>query len=538
MTGNELVGAAAACPGREQPKKAAVAGLFPSPVRARGKRGDLKLSESKSSLDVSSGLLMLSPAHIPDEVWQEPVSPAVEPDQSHGLAESLCVSVPVLPVEEPAPPSLASNDSEIIGNPGAIVIPEAAAKDVSQSLFAATAEEEPFASTFLDHYGLSQQPFDVTPDPAFLYLSAIHREALSSLLRGIENLRGFLALVAEPGMGKTTLLNKLMEELGDSARVVFLFQTQCSSRELLGYLISELGVDHSGMDLVAMHRTLNQALFQEMLLGKRFVLIIDEAQNLDDSALETIRLLSDFETSHSKLIQIVLAGQHQLVDTLLRPGLSQLRQRIATVANLRPLSAEETSQYVRHRLRTAGSNAEAIFTPGALASIAELSEGIPRRINNLCFDALMAGYSEKRSTIESAIVRKVATYSNLESLSGRMSQEAATDSIASPAVLRIQPQTLVFPPHVSSREVQPAPGPCSSERSEDGIVLTGKLTQKLRSRGWSKEGEFRLEVTLERHGQAEIPVADRYFCCTLFVGEDQAANLRVGQPVRLRIDQD
>jgi type II secretory pathway predicted ATPase ExeA len=149
--------------------------------------------------------------------------------------------------------------------------------------------------TLLSFHGLRQQPFDVTPDPAYLYFSPSHREALTSLSDGIENFRGFMALVAEPGMGKTTLLNKLMDEIGGSARVVFLFQTQCTSNELLAFLLNELEVDHSGKDIVAMHRALNQVLLEEMLAGRRFVLIVDEAQNLQDSVLETIRRALEFE---------------------------------------------------------------------------------------------------------------------------------------------------------------------------------------------------------------------------------------------------
>src|SRR6202034_1563322 len=182
-------------------------------------------------------------------------------------------------------------------------------------------------------FGLQQQPFDVTPDPAYLYLSPSHRDALVSLKDGIEHFRGFMMLVADPGMGKTTLLNKLMEELTDSARVVFLFQTQCDSRELLCFILNELEVDHTGMDVVAMHRALNQALLEEMLRGRRFVLVVDEAQNLQEPVLETIRLLSDFETTHSKLIQIVMAGQPQLAETLMKPSLVQLRQRVSVLTN-------------------------------------------------------------------------------------------------------------------------------------------------------------------------------------------------------------
>ena len=165
---------------------------------------------------------------------------------------------------------------------------------------------------FLDFFELRQQPFGVTPDPAYLYPSQTHCEALDALTEGIESGRGFLALIAEPGMGKTTLLYQVLEALRDKARTAFLFQTQCSSREFFQYLLSELGVDSTGMGLVPMHNKLNEMLFAEMLAGRRFVLIVDEAQNLDETVLETIRLLSNFETTNTKLLQIVLAGQPQL----------------------------------------------------------------------------------------------------------------------------------------------------------------------------------------------------------------------------------
>jgi general secretion pathway protein A len=268
----------------------------------------------------------------------------------------------------------------------------------------------------LAFYGLNQQPFDVTPDPDYLYLSRGHRDALASLTQAIENLRGFITLVAEPGLGKTTLLNRLTEQLGDRARVVHLFQTQCNSSELLRYLLNELGVEYDATDVVSMHRKLNEVLFQEMLQGRRFVLIVDEAQNLQESVLESIRLLSDFETTHSKLIQIILAGQPQLVHTLLRPNLSQLRQRIGMVANLKPLDATEVTEYVEHRLRTAGLSGKPVFTLDALKLIAERSEGTPRCINNLCFNALLLGYSMGQEIIDIEIVERVAKKLDLESL--------------------------------------------------------------------------------------------------------------------------
>src|SRR5580658_72687 len=224
--------------------------------------------------------------------------------------------------------------------------------------FVPSARREEAVPMFLDFYRLQQQPFGVTPDPAFLYPSRTHCEALDSLTDGILGGRGFLAMIAEPGMGKTTLLYQVLEGLRGTARAAFLFQTQCNAREFFQYLLSELGVDSTGMGLVAMHNKLNEILFAEMLAGKRFVLIVDEAQNLDDSVLETIRLLSNFETSNTKLLQIVLAGQPQLGEKLGQKQLAQLLQRITVVKHLEALSAEETAGYIKHRLKVAGHSGE------------------------------------------------------------------------------------------------------------------------------------------------------------------------------------
>jgi N-acetylmuramoyl-L-alanine amidase/type II secretory pathway predicted ATPase ExeA len=258
----------------------------------------------------------------------------------------------------------------------------------------------------LEFYGLREQPFGVTPDPAYLYASRTHCEALDSLTEAILGDRGFLALIAEPGMGKTTLLNQVLEGLRDTARAVFLFQTQCDSREFFQYLMNELGVDSTGMGLVAMHNKLNEILFAEMLAGRRFVLIVDEAQNLDESVLETIRMLSNFETTHSKLMQIILAGQTQLGEKLRENQLAQLLQRITVVQYLEPFSPEETTGYIRHRLKVAGYKGESLFEPGALALIAEQSRGIPRNINKICFRSLLEGYAAGFQNISADLVEK------------------------------------------------------------------------------------------------------------------------------------
>lgn len=261
---------------------------------------------------------------------------------------------------------------------------------------------------FLEFYNLRQQPFGVTPDPAYLYLTRTHREALTSLVGGIKEGRGFFALIAEPGMGKTTLLYELLDELHDSARTVFLFQTQCDAREFFQYLLSELGVDTRGLDLVTMHNKLNELLFAELVAGRRFVLVVDEAQNLSDSVLETVRLLSNFETSYAKMLQIVLAGQPQLSGKLAQPQLAQLKQRLAVLSRLEPLSAIETANYIEHRLKVAGYTGAPLFTPEALALVAQLSGGTPRVINHLCYGALSAGHEEKKGVIDAEVVRSAA----------------------------------------------------------------------------------------------------------------------------------
>jgi general secretion pathway protein A len=392
----------------------------------------------------------------------------------------------------------------------------------------------------LSYYGLPQQPFDVTPDPAYLYFTPSHREALASLKEGIGNFRGFMVLVAEPGMGKTTLMNKLMEEVADSARVVFLFQTQCSSHELLCFILNELEVDHAGMDVVAMHRALNQALLEEMLRGRRFVLVVDEAQNLQEPVLETIRLLSDFETTHSKLIQIVLAGQPQLAETLMKPTLVQLRQRISVLSSLKSLSAEETSEYVEHRLLASGWGGTLLFTPEALAQIAESSAGVPRSINNLCFNALLAGFHRGLEVIDAGIVREVVEKLNLESLVRRSQMDAnsqrsaaSEEAIAATQLARALATAL----HAEARP------DANSENfigpnTKPEVVLTGNLTEKVRSQGWSKRPEYRIMVTLERDPVSGLPVAERYYCCSIYVDELQAAGLQTGRPVRIKIEQD
>jgi type II secretory pathway predicted ATPase ExeA len=292
---------------------------------------------------------------------------------------------------------------------------------------------------FLEFFGLREEPFGMTPDPAYLYASKTHSEALASLSLGIADNRGFFALVAQPGMGKTTLLYHLLEKLRDSTRTVLLFQTQCTSRELVEYILQDLGVDAKGMGLVAMHGKLNEILFGELLAGKRFVLVVDEAQNLDDSVLETVRMLCNFETHNAKLMQIVLAGQPRLAAKLAQPRMSQLRQRIAVLSHLEPFTVEETRLYIEHRLKVAGHGGEAIFGPASIGVIARLSDGIPRNINNICYNSLLLAYTRGLRKVTAEIVQESVDRLDVEFLISESQAVAAPVAISdAPAATAVQ----------------------------------------------------------------------------------------------------
>lgn len=313
-------------------------------------------------------------------------------------------------------------------------------------------------ATYLEAFRLQEDPFGVTPDPRFLFRSDSHREALRILESGIERNRGFLALVADPGLGKTTLAYQFLRDLGETTRSLLLFQTQCDSRELFRYLLSGLGADTREGDIVSLHERLNEILARESLAGRRFVLVIDEAQNLSDNVLETVRLLSDFETPSAKLIQIVLVGQPQLARKLSGPDLVQFRQRIAAVARLEPLSDADVIRYIRHRLDVAGYTGAPLFSADALESVADLSHGVPRLINNICSNALEMAYAIGRDKIDFAIVGEAAALlgfdvpkvprprwpekheaapfaesSSLRDLAAELDAESAAELVAAPA---------------------------------------------------------------------------------------------------------
>jgi len=257
-------------------------------------------------------------------------------------------------------------------------------------------------------YGLFEKPFSLSPDPRFLFFADSHREALAHLRYGIDQGEGFIAVTGEVGTGKSTLCRALIAGLGPDTEVAFLFNPPRSATELLQAIASEFGLDPAGHQRHALNDQLNQFLLEQNSSGKRALLVIDEAQNLDASLLEEIRLLSNLETANRKLIQIVLLGQPELDHKLDSHELRQLRQRISVRWFLTPLSRLETSAYVAHRLCVSAGRERPIFSPSATRAIFKHSGGVPRRINLLADRSLLAGYGANAARIGPDIVRQAA----------------------------------------------------------------------------------------------------------------------------------
>lgn len=257
---------------------------------------------------------------------------------------------------------------------------------------------------YLDYYGLKEPPFNITPNPRFLFFSAKHREAFNHLLYGIRERKGFVQLTGEVGSGKTTLCRALLEQLGSQFSTALILNPVLDADQLIKAIAMELGLQVKGLDRLETVAEINRFLLQQVEHGKDTVLIIDEAQDLTRELLEQVRLLSNLETDERKLLQIVLMGQPELRDRLNDPSLRQLRQRITIRYHLNPLKRNEIGQYVQHRLQVSGANGAPYFTPAALWRIYRYSRGIPRLINAICDKCLLAGYVEQRDKIDFRMV--------------------------------------------------------------------------------------------------------------------------------------
>jgi general secretion pathway protein A len=245
---------------------------------------------------------------------------------------------------------------------------------------------------YVGYYNLREAPFNITPDPRFLYFSAKHQEAFNHLLFGIRERKGFIELTGEVGAGKTTICRKLLEELGPKYKTALILNPCLTGHQLIKTICLEFGLRVRGIDRVAYLHALNEFVLAEVNRGNDVVLVIDEAQDLTDELLEQVRLLSNLETDRQKLMQIVLMGQPELRDKLQQPELRQLRQRISVRYHLKPLDLNETAGYVKHRLGLAGADGRLRFDEGAIRLVYKYSQGVPRVINTVCDKTLLAGF--------------------------------------------------------------------------------------------------------------------------------------------------
>jgi general secretion pathway protein A len=262
---------------------------------------------------------------------------------------------------------------------------------------------------YTEFYGLNELPFQLTPDPRFLFLSASHQEALAQMLFGIQTRRGFVVLTGEVGTGKTTLIRALLKQLEPGTRTAYLYHAIIGAKGLFQFICREYGIATSGKETKnELIDRLSELLLAEQQSQRPVVLIIDEAQNLKPHILEEIRLISNLETTEMKLIQILLVGQPEFDRTLDRPEMRQLKQRVALRYHLIKLDRTDTERYIHHRLQVAGYHpSAAIFPPESIDEIYHYTHGLPRAINILCDNALIMGYSIAARRITPDLVRKV-----------------------------------------------------------------------------------------------------------------------------------
>jgi len=262
---------------------------------------------------------------------------------------------------------------------------------------------------YKEFFGLRANPFNVNPDPRYLFLTRHTEEALACLTYGIQTRKGFVLLTGEVGTGKTTLINKLLEWLRlQQVATAFIFNSKMSVPQFLDYMMTDFGIPVETDSKSQILMRLYNWLLDRYRAGETAVLIVDEAQNLSDEVLEEIRMMTNLETFTEKLLQIVLVGQPELEHRLKQPQLRQLRQRLTLRAKTHPLSLEETKAYVHQRLRIAGSNRHMIFEPEALLAIHGYSNGIPRVVNLLCEHCLVGAFVDQQKTVSVAAVESVA----------------------------------------------------------------------------------------------------------------------------------
>jgi general secretion pathway protein A len=274
--------------------------------------------------------------------------------------------------------------------------------------------QQGLGTMYNSYFGFVESPFTVTPDPHFSYRNSVYQEAYANLRYGVEGKKGFVVITGEAGTGKTTLLRKLMRNLGDSIHSAFVFNSYLSFPELVQLILHDLGLVPKESSKVAMLQELNEYLITGLKQGHIVAVLIDEAQSLTDEALEGLRLLSNLETDQEKLLQIVLMGQPELQAKLDQPKLRQLKQRVALQCRLTPLKEAEVGSYIDFRLRAAGYQGKGLFHRQAVQQVASCSKGIPRLINIICDNALLNAYARSQKSVSADVIMEVARDLRLE----------------------------------------------------------------------------------------------------------------------------
>jgi general secretion pathway protein A len=322
------------------------------------------------------------------------------------------------------------------------------------------------------YYGFAEKPFNLTPDPKYLYLSRRHAEAFAHLEFGRRERGGFILITGEVGTGKTTLARYFLGRLPENTATAVVLYPALTAAELLRSILEDLHVPAPGTSLKELVDALHRFLLESRPRGREVVLLIDEAQDLSAEVLEQIRLISNLETDTEKLIQIVLMGQSELQELLARRELRQLAQRVTARYHLSPLSRPETEEYIRHRLSVAGGTGKVTFTPGALGVVHRRAAGIPRLINLICDRSLLAGFVSGTRVIEAGMVRRAAEEATGDGPARRLTSRGYALLAGGVAVAATLVVTLAAPRSLRAPEPEaPAPAPAPAVSRLEPVLL-------------------------------------------------------------------
>jgi general secretion pathway protein A len=326
-------------------------------------------------------------------------------------------------------------------------------------------------------YGISKTPFQITPDPQFLYLSPSHKEALGSIIYGIEQRKGFVVVLGEVGLGKTTVLRSYLDRRDRQwMTLVYVFNPNLSFHALLETILKALGIDDALQSAHGMVDRLHHRLVEEYQNGRNVVLVVDEAQNMPVETLEQLRVLSNLETATDKLLQIVLVGQPEFAATLGRHELRQLRQRIAVRCTLSPLSERDSEAYIEYRLNRVGATSASVFTRKALRQIVQHARGVPRTLNIVCDNVLVTGLGYRRKPVTGDVVQEVIR--DLAGLEGRTTMPYRRWALTALALIVVLAGVLVVSAGMLNADaaVPPAPPAPMATWTQPAHILVPDVT--------------------------------------------------------------